>query len=250
MRRIYRAVIPEETRFWLYKIRHLNEFKNLRNVVNESPKGDFSLRPFDQYKSVFVHIPKSAGTSVAKSLFGYLPYHYTAAQLRVIFGRRAFKNYFKFTFVRNPWDRLYSAYSYLKGGGWNKDDERWYEKNLNEIPNFNSFVMDWLEPDRLNSHIHFRPQIDFITDRKGNVLVDFIGYFEAIQEDFGFIASRLNVEKKLAHVNASKRKNYKNVYSPEAVEKVRHLYKYDIDHFDYEFDGIKSRKLISRQSGY
>ena len=244
MNRIYQTLVPEEYRFWIYKLRHLREFQKLRTIVYQSPKGNFSLRSFDLHSCVFIHIPKSAGTSVAKSLFGELPYHYTATQLRVIFGTRTFKRYFKFAFVRNPWDRLYSAYSYLKGGGWNDQDLSWYIENLADIPDFNSFVMDWLTSKRLQSHIHLKPQSDFICDRHGIALLDFLGYFESIREDFASITEQLGMEKQLAHVNSSKRKNYRDVYSPDAIEKVRELYENDIVQFGYDFDRVTERKIV------
>lgn len=124
MRKLYYALIPYEYRYWFYKFRHAKDFWELRQKVNPSPKGDFSLRSFDHYRYLFIHITKTAGTSVAISLFGELPYHYTAVQYRVIYGRKTFNRYFKFAFVRNPWDRLYSAYSFLKNGGWNNEDRQ------------------------------------------------------------------------------------------------------------------------------
>ena len=244
MRRIYQALVPEEYRFWFYKLRHLGEFKKLRTTVYKSPKGDFSLRYCALHRCLPVHTPKAAGTSVAKSLFGELPYHYTATQLRVIFGRKKFNNYFKFAFVRNPWDRLYSAYSYLKGGGWNDQDRSWYMENLTDIPDFNTFVMDWLRSEKLQSHMHLKPQCDFVCDRYGKVLLDFLGYFESIREDFASIAEQLGMKKQLAHVNASKRRDYRDIYSTVAIEKVNSLYREDIDNFGYKFDGVSSRKAV------
>ena len=244
MSSIYKTLFSEESRYWLYKVRHLREFQKLRTTVYQSPKGDFSLRSFDLHCCLFIHIPKSAGTSVAKSLFGELPYHYTATQYRVIFGRRTFNRYFKFAFVRNPWDRLYSAYSYLKDGGWNDEDRSWYMENLGGMPDFNKFVMDWLMPERLHSHLHLMPQTNFICDRRGGVLLDFMGYFETIREDFATVAKHLKMKKQLAHVNTSKRLDYRDIYTPAAIEKVKSLYRKDIENFGYTFDGIDSRKAI------
>src|SRR5262249_28630742 len=154
-----------------------------------------------------------AGTSVAKSLFGELPYHYTAWEYRVIFGRSDFNSYFKFAFVRNPWDRLYSAYSYLKDGGWNENDRIWAAENLAEISDFNVFVNEWLTPERLDAHIHFWPQSRFICDGAGRPLIDYLGYFEMIENDFNHVAKRMQVPATLEHVNASKRNDYQSAYN-------------------------------------
>lgn len=241
---LYCTLLPYELRFWLYKVRNRQAIHELRSTVFPSPKGDFSLRAFDRYQCLFIHITKSAGTSVAKSLFGELPYHYTAIQYRVIFGRKDFNRYFKFAFVRNPWDRLYSAYSYLKGGGWNDQDCKWYQENLATFPDFNTFVLQWLGPQRLRSHLHLAPQSDFICDARGNPLLDYLGYFETLPDDFSYISKRLGIEAELDHVNASQRAGYREVYTPEVIDKVRHLYWKDIENFGYDFSDLKCRKAV------
>ncbi len=245
LRTLYHALVSSEHRYLFYKLRHPAEFRELRQKVHPSPKGDFSLCPFDRYQCLFVHVTKSAGTSVAKSLFGYLPYHYTAVQYRVIYGRNTFNRYFKFAFVRNPWDRLYSAYTYLCKGGWNERDRQWFNQNLSNVPDFNAFVLDWLSPGTIRSHLHFRPQSDFICDRKGYPLIDWIGYFETLPEDFAAVAERLGIESRLDHVNASGGKGYRNIYSTKAADRVHELYQQDIQNLGYSFDRIITRKTIN-----
>jgi len=238
---LYKRALSEESRYWLYKMRHPGHFRHLRQRVSQHAKGDFSIQPFFEKKAIFVHITKAAGTSTALSLLGALPSHYTAWQYRVIFGRKAFNRYFKFTFVRNPWDRLYSAYSFLRNGGWDEQDHRWAEQNLPDSDDFNDFVLNWMTPEKLYSHIHFWPQSRFVLDRNGKLLVDYIGYFETIHEDFAEIAKRLDTDASLSHTNASPRMDYRSVYSSAAVQKVQELYREDIELFGYEFNGIKQK---------
>lgn len=238
MRSLYDRFLSYETRYWLYKLRHPTEFKILRTAVYESPKGNFSLRSYDAKQCIFVHITKSAGTSIAKSLFGELPYHYTATEYRVIFGRKAYNDYFKFAFVRNPWDRLHSAFSYLKSGGWNENDRAWAAANLSEFEDINDFVLNWLTPERLHSHIHFWPQMDFVADRHGRPMIDELAYFETIDDDYRRLADRIGATSPLAHVNASERMDYRQAYTSEAIEKIRKLYASDIQAFGYQFDSF------------
>lgn len=238
MRTFYHALIPAETRYWLYKVRHPAQFRHLRTRANIHDKGTFSLRGYDQRQCIFVHITKTAGTSVAKSLFGELPYHYTASQYRVIFGRRDFNRYFKFAFARNPWDRLYSAWSYLKGGGWDDNDRIWAETHLADTDDFNEFVLHWLTPDRLTAHLHFQPQSHFLCDRHGRLLIDYLGYFETLQADFHIIRNRINPGAELPHTNRSSRQDYRDIYTPAAVERVAALYAQDIALLGYRFDGV------------
>ena len=241
----YRRLCSQELRYWLYKQRHPREFRQLRTRCDSNGEVAFSLSGFAQRKAIFVHITKSAGTSVGLGLFGMLPSHYTAWQYRVIFGRSAFNRYFKFTFVRNPWDRLYSAFSYLKGGGWHSDDARWADEHLQGIDDFNQFVTEWLNPERLNSHIHFWPQSRFIVDGKGRVLVDYLGYFETLDRDFPNIAARVNPQAQLVRTNSSRRGSYLDVYTPAASARVAQLYAEDIRRFGYRFDGFTRRCVVN-----
>ena len=248
LRDLYNNIIPKEARFWFYKLRHRKEMSALKTSVFPSDKGDFSLRRYYQHECVFVHVTKAAGTSLALSLFGELPYHYTAQEYRVIYGRSDFNRFFKFTFVRNPWDRLYSAYSYLQGGGWNPQDAEWAKKHLSSIHSFDDFVMNWLTPERLQAHIHLWPQSDFICDRHGKPIIDHLGYFETIQQDFDTICMRLNIPRSnLKHTNASKRSDYKEVYSATAIQKVAVLYQQDIANFGYSFDDMNRMKIAGDQ---
>lgn len=238
---IYKKLLPYEIRYWLYKQRNREQFRYLRTRANPSAKGTFSIRQYDKYRCIFIHISKSAGTSIAMALFNELPYHYTSVQYRVIFGRRDFGDYYKFAFVRNPWDRLYSAWNFLKQGGWDENDAAWSEKNLGHIDSFNDFVCGWLDKKRLYSYIHFWPQTCFISDRSGKCLVDFIGYFETLQDDFEHVASKLGIRTELPHKNPSRRSDYRNIYTLESIDRVADLYKNDIDRLGYSFDGYSKR---------
>ena len=238
LRRYYNDLIPDEYRYYFYKLRNPKKFSLMLTDVNHHEKGVFSLTGFLKTQSIFVHITKTAGTSVAQSLYGQLPYHYTSAQYRVIFGKRRFKDFYKFAFVRNPWDRLYSAYSYLKSGGWDKHDQAWADENIGGINSFNEFVLDWLNESKIHSHLHFKPQFEFLYDHKGNLLIDDLGYFETLEEDFRRLKKRVPGSKALQHKNPTTRKinSYADTYTEEAKRKVEQLYKKDIETFGYTFD--------------
>jgi len=246
IRQLYCKIVTPELRFWLYKLLHRAEVESLKKVVYKSSKGNFSLRHYYENKCIFVHITKSAGTSLALSIFGELPYHYTAYQYRVIYGKNSFNNFYKFTFVRNPWDRLYSAFSYLKGGGWDEKDAHWAEEHLGEVDNFNQFVMQWLSEDRLDAHIHFWPQSKFICDSQNKPLIDYLGYFENITHDYKDVLKKLSLPmRELKHTNVSKRKSYVDVYTREMIDKVAELYHEDINNFGYQFNGFKRTIVVN-----
>lgn len=90
----------------------------MRQIYN-----NYSYKPLDNLKCIFVHIPKTAGISISRSIFGNLGGGHTKIRdYELIFSAKDFNNYFKFTFVRNPWDRIFSAYRFLKNGGINEED--------------------------------------------------------------------------------------------------------------------------------
>jgi hypothetical protein len=246
IRQLYKAMFSYESRLWLYKIRHADEYRRLRTVVHPSEKGNFSLRPFDENRCIFVHITKTAGTSVATSLFNYLPYHYTAVDYRVIYGKKTFNQYFKFAFVRNPWDRLYSAYRYLKSGGWNEKDKKWAEQNLNQFDSFGSFVKQWLTKENIKKHRHFWPQYLFVCDNKKRIIIDYLAYFETIEDDFDRLCGLLKIEAALGRHNANPGNDYRDAYDAESRNLVAEVYSTDIELFGYDFNGIKQRTLIKK----
>ena len=79
----------------------------------------------DKYKCIFIHVPKVAGTSIERSIFEtnkWLIGHVKASDY-IRIDKNKFESYFSFGFVRNPYDRVVSAYHYLKNGGGNENDE-------------------------------------------------------------------------------------------------------------------------------
>jgi hypothetical protein len=127
-----------------------------------------SLKPFDVHRCIFVHITKCAGISVSRSLFGNLGgAHLRIPHYQLIFSAHEFSCYFKFTFVRNPWARLVSAFLFLKGGGANSADRAWAQQNLSRFADFDTFVRRWIAPHNVLSWKHFVPQHRFLCEPRG-----------------------------------------------------------------------------------
>lgn len=78
-------------------------------------------------------------------------------------------------------------------------------------------------------------QVDWITDADGRVLVDFIGRFEVLQEDFWAVCERLGVRARLPHVKSTNKRDYRSYYNDEAIETIARCFVRDIDRFGYEF---------------
>lgn len=217
-----------------------NELQDMRKV---DTRDSYSYKPFDQKKAIFVHIPKCAGISVNNALFGNLAGgHTTLDDYLCIFEAKRFSNYFKFTFVRNPWDRLVSAYIFLQKGGINDYDHAFFQKELSMYEDFNDFVRHWLNSENIKKYHHFKPQLHYIVDRYNRVTVDYIGYFETINEDFEYISRQINVKSSLGKENSVNRKSYQEYYELDTKKIVAEVYKDDIVAFNYSFDGVVSRR--------
>jgi hypothetical protein len=164
--------------------------------------------------------------------------------MKHVFKPKNFQDYFKFTFVRNPWDRIVSAYTFLQKGGMNKWDQKFNDSVLSKYDSFEDFVLNWLTSENIQTYHHFKEQHGYFIDKYRKTTVDFIGYVENIAEDFEFIANKIGCNEKLKIENAVKRSNYKDFYNEKTRERVASVYKTDIELLNYNFDG--PTKLIRK----
>lgn len=226
-------MVPVSLRQRVHRFRHRRRYDALRS----SP----SLTCFDNHQCIFIHIPRTGGVSISNALFGHLiGHHRTAEQYRCIFGHSAFRKYFKFTFVRNPWDRAVSAFSFLKAGGMDELDKQWARDYLSDYDNFDSFVRGWITPQNIRKIIHFVPQHEFIYSDDLRPFIDFTGRFEDLDADFQRVRYRLGLQTALQHMNASNRREYKRYYTRQSRDIIGEVYRTDIVLFGYDF-GLPSK---------
>ncbi|EEC4842051.1 sulfotransferase family protein [Campylobacter lari] len=198
----------------------------------------------DKYKCIFIHVPKVAGSSIERVVYQtdrWLVGHVKARDY-VKFDKNKFESYFSFGFVRNPYDRMVSAYHYLRSGGGNLVDETWAKENIYKYNSFEEFVLNLQNNDeriKILSWMHFVPQYKYLCDNDKNILVSFIGKFEKLDEDFKKILNFLNRKDSLVHVNKSKHCAYKDYYNYETYKIIREIYKNDFEIFDYDLEDKK-----------
>ncbi len=230
---------------WNYKKSHKYRFKRLQELRTIVDEEGYSYKPFDDRRAIFVHIPKCAGVSINQTIFGGLAGgHTTFEEYLSIFEPRCVNSYFKFTIVRNPWDRLVSAYFFLKKGGLSQEDRDWFNEELNSFADFDDFVKKWVNKQNIWKWHHFRPQYHYMLDKKGRIPLDFIGYFENLDQDFKYITNKIGISCDLPMNNKSKHKNYQNYYSEETKEIIRKVYSKDIRMLGYDFDSSPIRSKI------
>lgn len=189
---------------------------------------------------LFVHIPKCAGVSINYALYNSLgPGHQPTMRYLYAAGPGTFLSTYRFTVVRNPWDRLVSAYHFLKNGGFNDKDRQFFEAHLSHYPTFDNFVKDWLTPQTLRWIHHFRPQSDYLSlTRDGKTPLNDLYFFENLDQDLANspnpTLSALEVPRKNHAPESSA--HYLDHYSPESLRIVEDLYQRDIRLLGYTSD--------------
>jgi len=190
----------------------------------------------NQHQAIFIHLPKTAGSSISKGLGLSTSRHVPAADYRKT-NPAKFARFFKFAFVRNPYDRLVSSYAFLMGGGMNSDDALFAEAHVRPYDNFEHFIMEGLShQSEIQAWVHFRPQVAFVCDAAGRNLMDFTGRFERLTADYDHISKRLGQPRDLPVTNTSRRGDYREAYTPATIDIVRRLYTSDLENFEYGFD--------------
>jgi len=217
---------------------------------------EFSIRNLHMInkalKTIFIHIPRTAGSSVEIALGRTKKHGWGRAHRDILFGwdsifkihlqhatikelidfRLVNKNnladYFKFTIVRNPWERAVSDFVWL-----NIDDT--FRNYLLQKGKFEYIAKNKSSKD--TRYDHFRPQADFIFYTDNN-LMDFVAKYETLQKDWNKICSNIGLKiTTLGHTKQTKHKHYSTYYDSETKKLVEKLYQKDIDIFNYTFEG-------------
>ncbi|MBM7333635.1 sulfotransferase family 2 domain-containing protein [Alloalcanivorax marinus] len=209
----------------------------LSNAISFYKESRFPYRPYlNKNKCIFIHIPKSAGSSILDRLGkkgkmnrDHLPW-YIYQKANPI----KFKRFFKFSFVRNPWDRAYSAFSYLRGGGNGASDLK-LQALLDRFDGYDDFLINGLNKGLLRNHILFIPQSFFVLDANQNPMVDFLGRYENLEEDYKKIAEKLSLQTDLPYFNRTREKKQKYQCS-ESINIIANIYAQDVDVFQYNYE--------------
>jgi len=225
-------------------------------------------RPF---KCLFVHVPKTAGQSVEQFFMDRMGLDWDSDRAEVLLGdnpdttrgtqklahlsaweyvndgfieRGEFDSLFRFSFVRNPFERIVSEYRY---------------RNYFHHRSFRDFVLHKLpQPGWDDKYRHVLPQYDMLHDPDGRLMVDFVGRFETLQQDFDKVCQWLGFEdSKLPHRNPSnkksrnlkrkvrnalflngedRKKHWTEFYDQRTLDAVSRLYEKDIEAFGYRFE--------------
>lgn len=150
--------------------------------------------------------------------------HLSLQQVRPYLRPEEFDGFFKFAIVRNPFDRFisYCAFMTRAQGEFDRDPRGVMRHFAIAAPP--------------THHILFQPQNLLLTDDQGRLLTDYVGRAERMQESYDEIARRIGIPTTtLQRVNSSKRRDYREYYDAELIERVAEIYARDLELFDYRF---------------
>jgi Sulfotransferase family len=202
------------------------------------------------HRFIFVHIFKTAGTSVRSALNPYVdrreyllwnfirrrlgfpppdPYpglssHAHADEIQAALPPEIFKTYFKFAFVRNPWDLQVSMYNYIMR--WRAHHEH---AAISKLGSFEEFLRYRIDHPTWS-------QKCFVADKSGTQIIDFVGRFENIDADFNHVCERIDIDTRLPRLNRSKHDDYRTYYNEVRRVLVERICGEDISYFGYGFD--------------
>jgi Sulfotransferase family len=206
--------------------------------------GDPALMISFQKHFLFVHVPKTAGNSIQSVLRDYsedelvalrgeqdgverfglrnpkykTKKHSTLAEYREALGNEQFRSLYKFTCVRNPWDRMVSYYFTPT-----QKVTAWDPKKFRKVISRALSIAEYLQLDKDEG------------DPFGNV--DYIMRFENLAGDFRIVCAALDISPPgLPQYNRSTREHYSKYYDDELRELVRERFAAEIERFGYAFE--------------
>jgi hypothetical protein len=193
-------------------------------------------RIYDDRKFIYIHTPKTAGRSILSNFSIRGACHLTYQEYKSILGERIV-DYFTFSFVRHPETRFISAYKYLAtGGNETREDMAFYKKFIKPNNDINSFVESLETNPLILEWIHFKPQYKFLIDENNEMLIDFIGRYETLKDDYIYIAEKLELKTALSQINVSSTPPGNIVLSRESKDVISRVYDKDFGFFGYKPD--------------
>ena len=181
---------------------------------------------------IFIHINKTAGTSIGKAIGLPIKDHLMAKEVIARIGIDKWNEAYKFTVVRNPWDKVVSHYEYRR------------KKNKTQIASCNIPFSDWVKMTYgenkdtfyYNNPRSFQPQLDWLKDDEGNLAMDYVIKFEKINQGFDHVKGVIGLDTNLPHLNASNRVSYHSYYDDDTRDIVAKWFRADINEFGYRFN--------------
>jgi len=213
------------------------------------------------HRFIFIHVGKSAGMSIRNALLPFcaepekfrmrrppmlkgdqpnpmytvwqtLLLHPKSIDVKRELPAEVFDGSYKFAFVRNPWDHLVSVYNFML-----RDPEIPRHAEVKALSGFEAFVQWAIDEAAPFPKGITKLQSQMLTDQDGKLLVDCVGYYETLREDFATICRHVGIDAPLPHLNRSQHRDYRSYYNDHTRSLVENHFHRDIELFGYTFDG-------------
>lgn len=186
----------------------------IREALRQSKSGD------DWEQQMLFGQQVSPIASIAKLEHG----HITAKEIQAVLEPIQWSSYFKFAFVRNPFDRFVSACAFLNRGN----------------PQFKQRPNEWMKvaltKAQFRRRLLIRSQSEQLMGADSKLAMDFVGRYESLQSSLDDISERLLLPKVVLDVrNRSEHRQYREYYDEALKEEVTRLYHQDMVAFGYSF---------------
>ena len=156
-----------------------------------------------------------------------------------------FDEYFKFGFVRNPWDRAVSTWEMYAAETLQRSRHHRTKDIFVEYfkkPRWEVTFIEFIKHIHIYNNHHWEHQHKFIPD-----CIDFLGRFESFDKDMEYILDKTGITTKIGKFNTSTgRKHYTEYYNDETRGIVAEIYKKDIEYFRYEYGDYKPQKRVQK----
>lgn len=214
-----------------------------------------------KYRFLFIHTAKTGGTSVRAALSRYryagpwgplaflahkldqlsghrigakFPRHAKAIAAREMLPRELYDGLFKFAFVRNPWDLQVSSFHHIR-----RERPHLMGPYMNDFDGFLRWKLDPERPYQYHIDTSIERQSDYVTDFDGKLIVDYVGKYERLIDDYREICRHIGIAgRELPHKREAKdrQRDFRGYYSDATAELVARRFARDIDLFGYRFD--------------
>lgn len=205
------------------------------------------------HKFVFVHIPKTGGTSIRAALQRYHPFDqamgngrmqslrdqyqakldaagiFSHSAIRVaplVLSQESLDTFYKFAVIRNSWEWVVSLYVYIKRFQGHPQHESVKDMSFEEY-------LDWCF---VQDHRPCQLQCKYVTDESGRMAVDFCCRFERLGEDFAQVCEKLGLtDVALPHLNKYRTRQYSDYYTPATRDLVHEYCREDVERFGFAY---------------
>lgn len=179
-------------------------------------------------KYQFIHIPKTAGVNLDK-----LIYYNPSCNLKYLQHVKVEDITRLFSFVRNPYDRIVSAYFYLKSNTANETMVA-YKHIISKYPSFKDFVLNMEKDGLLEFIIHLKPMWTWVVNEEGIVVPKIFKLEEPEQINEFLINNGLDGWLESPKTNSSQHEPYENYLDLEIIQEINRIYQKDFELFNYK----------------